>query len=145
MINLRQLAAKGFEVGDSFTVSRRFSEEDIELFARVSRDYNSCHFYAQYAEARQIRASISPGLLTASLLTEIGGQIGWLATYMAFDFKKPVYAGDVITCSWVINKIDIHGEALAVVKMTNGAGIIVLEAETSGIVAGMKERKKNLH
>ncbi|MFJ2362686.1 MaoC family dehydratase [Pseudomonas sp. NPDC087697] len=141
MISFRQRAVKGLQVGDSFTVSRHFCEEDIQVFARISRDYNPVHFDARYAEARRFRAPISHGLLTASLVTEIGGQIGWLASGMTFHFKKPVYAGDTITCHWVIKAMDDRGRATAAITMTNEQGITVLEAETSGVVPGVKERE----
>ncbi|KJZ63815.1 MaoC family dehydratase [Pseudomonas fluorescens] len=140
MISFRQRAAKGLQVGDSFTVSRRFSEEDIQRFASISRDYNPVHFDARFAEARGFRAPVSHGLLTASLVTEIGGQIGWLASGMTFHFKKPVYVGDTITCHWVITDIDEKGRATAAITMTNEDNIIVMEAQTSGVVPGVKER-----
>jgi acyl dehydratase len=141
VINFRQRAAKGLQVGESFTVSRRFTEEDIQLFARISRDYNPVHFDARYAEARRFRAPISHGLLTASLVTEIGGQIGWLAAGMTFHFKKPVYAGDTITCHWVIKEMDDKGRATAAITMTNEAGITVLKAETNGVLPDAKGRE----
>ncbi len=140
MIGFRQRAANGLQVGDSFTVSRRFSEEDIQVFAKISRDYNPVHFDARYAQARNFKSPISHGLLTASLLTEIGGQIGWLASGMDLRFKKPVYAGDTITCQWVIKEMDDQGRATAAITMTNDEGALVLEAEVRGVSPGMKER-----
>ncbi|WP_095133347.1 MaoC family dehydratase [Pseudomonas sp. Irchel s3h14] len=141
MISFRQRAAKGLQVGDSFTVSRHFSEEDIQRFANISRDYNPVHFDASFAEARGFRAPVSHGLLTASLVTEIGGQIGWLASGMTFHFNKPVYAGDTITCHWLITGIDEKDRATAAITMTNEDDIIVLEAQTSGVVPGVKGRE----
>ena len=38
MKSIRQRAIDGLQVGDSFTVSRTFSEQDIQDFARISRD-----------------------------------------------------------------------------------------------------------
>ncbi|MHC8332748.1 FAS1-like dehydratase domain-containing protein [Pseudomonas sp. LB3P25] len=93
------------------------------------------------AGSRRFRAPVSHGLLTASLLTEIGGQIGWLASGMTFHFKQPVYAGDTITCHWLITGIDEKDRATAAITMTNEDDIIVLEAETSGVVPGVKERE----
>jgi len=141
VISFRQRAAKGLQAGDSFTVSRRFSEQDIQRFANISRDYNPVHFDARFAEARGFRTPVSHGLLTASLVTEIGGQIGWLASGMTFHFKKPVYAGDTITCHWVITNIDEKDRVTATITMTNEDDIVVLEAQTSGVVPGVKERE----
>lgn len=140
--SFRQRAAEGLRIGDSFTIARSFSDEDIQLFAQVSRDYNPVHFDTCYAELRNFRAPISHGLLTASLITEVGGQIGWLASGMNFRFKRPVYAGEIITCHWVITEMDERGHAKAEVTITNADGIVVLEAETTGILPGPKERQR---
>ncbi|HEY6611404.1 MAG TPA: MaoC family dehydratase [Pseudomonas sp.] len=141
MTGFRQQAAEGLQVGDAFSISRTFTEDDVVLFARISRDYNPVHFDADFAKARNLAEPICHGLLTASLVTEIGGQIGWLASGMNFRFKRPVYIGEVITCNWVITDIDQNSRAKASVTITNGDGVTVLEAEISGIVPGLEERK----
>jgi acyl dehydratase len=138
----RARAAEGLQVGDRFTIARCFSEADIRQFARISRDYNPVHCDARYAELRRFKAPIAHGLLTASLVTEIGGQIGWLATGMSFEFKRPVYAGEEITCNWLISDIDERGHATAEVRMLNAQGFTVLEATTTGILPGTEERER---
>ena len=141
MVGFRQRAADGLQVGDSFRTSRAFTDDDIIRFAKISRDYNPVHFDARFAKARNLPAPICHGLLTASLVTEIGGQIGWLASGMNFRFKGPVYVGETIACSWVITAIDQNGRAKASVTITNEKGATVMEAEVSGIVPGVGERK----
>ncbi|MCP1507688.1 acyl dehydratase [Pseudomonas marginalis] len=138
----RERAAEGLEVGDRFTVVRCFTEDDIRRFAQISRDYNPVHCDTRYAELRGFKAPIAHGLLTASLVTEVGGQIGWLATGMSFEFKRPVYAGDEITCHWLIVDIDERGRAKAEVRILNAEGITVLEAKTTGVLPGTEERQR---
>jgi 3-hydroxybutyryl-CoA dehydratase len=140
MNSIRQRAAEGLNQGDSFTLCRSFSLDDIECFARISRDYNPVHVDEPYAALHNFRTPISHGLLTASLLTEIGGQMGWLASGMNFRFKHPVYAGETLTCRWTITEIDERGRAKAEINITNPNGIRVLEAETTGIIPGEKQR-----
>lgn len=142
MENLRRRAIGGLRKGDSFTVSRTFSADDIQQFAQISRDYNPVHLDVPYAELRNFKAPISHGLLTASLLTEIGGQIGWLASGMSFRFKRPVYVGETTTCHWIIADIDERGRARAEITIANPEGVIVLEAETTGVLPGEKERAR---
>ena len=137
----RERAAEGLKVGDSFSVVRCFSYDDIQQFAQISRDYNPVHCDAEYAQLRRFKAPIAHGLLTASLMTEIGGQIGWLAAGMTFDFKKPVYAGDRITCHWLITEITDNDRATATVTMTNEDGVVVLQAHTRGILPRAEERE----
>lgn len=140
MPDLRERAAEGLQVGDAFRTSRTFTEDDVLRFARMSRDYNPVHFDARFAKARNFSAPICHGLLAASLLTEIGGQIGWLASLMNFRFKAPVYPGETVTCTWVITEIDQKGRARASVTMTKDDGVTVIEAEIGGIVPGIEER-----
>jgi len=140
MKNFRARAAAGLQVGDSFTISRTFTDEEIDLFARISRDYNPVHFDPVYAEAQNFKAPICHGLLTASLVTEIGGQIGWLASGMNFRFRKPVYPGETITCQWVITEIDQYSRAKASIVISNEEGVTVLEAEIGGVVPGLEKQ-----
>ena len=144
MTNIRQRAAEGLRIGDQFTITRRFTADEILFFASISRDYNPVHCDSDYAQLRGMRAPIAHGLLTASLITEIGGQIGWLAMTMTFRFKRPVYADETLTCAWVIREIDEKGRAKADVSVINGDGITVLEAETTGILPGESERQRLL-
>jgi 3-hydroxybutyryl-CoA dehydratase len=140
VIDFRQRAAQGLQAGDRFTLSRCFGVDDIRRFAELSRDYNPVHVHAEYAAARQFRAPVSHGLLTASLVTEIGGQIGWLAASMTFSFKAPVYAGDTITAHWVIQNVDNQGRAEAEVTLTNTEGTVVLLAQTRGVLPNAQQR-----
>lgn len=138
----RERAAEGLQVGDRFTIVRCFTEDDIRQFAQISRDYNPVHCDARYAQLRRFKAPIAHGLLTASLVTEIGGQIGWLATGMNFEFKQPVYADEPITCHWLIVDIDERGHAKAEVRILDAQGITMLEATTTGVLPGAKERER---
>lgn len=141
MPGFREKAAQGLQAGDSFSISRVFTESDVVRFAEISRDYNPVHFDARFANARNFRAPICHGLLTASLVTEIGGQIGWLASAMNFRFKAPVYIGETITCSWLITSVDQDGRAEASVTISKAPGVTVIEAEISGIVPRHEERE----
>ncbi|MBF0573379.1 MAG: MaoC family dehydratase [Desulfamplus sp.] len=134
MASFREQAAEGLKVGDTFTISRTFTDDDITMFAKISGDYNPVHFDARFAKAKNFSAPICHGLLTASMITEIGGQIAWLASGMSFKFKAPVYVGETITCSWVITEINKKGRAKASITITKKDGITVMEAEISGII-----------
>jgi len=141
MAGLRERAAEGLQVGDSFRTTRTFTVEDVTLFAQISRDYNPVHFDARFAKARNLSAPICHGLLSASLITEIGGQIGWLASVLNCRFRGPVYVGETITCNWVITAIDQKGRAVASVTIAKGDGVTVIEAKITGIVPRFEERK----
>ena len=141
MSQIRKHTIQGLTVGKTFTVSRKFTEQDMLTFADITRDYNPIHFDERFVAAKNLNGRICHGLLVGSLLTEIGGQIGWLASEMNFRFKKPVYFGDTIECSLTITNIDELNRARAEVIYRNQDGTIVLEAELAGILPGDRERK----
>lgn len=140
MSHIRKKATEGLEIGDTFSVSRTFTEQDVIRFADISRDYNPVHCDERFAKVKNFDGRICHGLLIASLITEIGGQIGWLASGMTFKFKKPVYFGDTIPCDFMITDIDERGRARAEAVFTNAYDIIVLEGVVTGIVPGVQEK-----
>lgn len=141
MSEIRARTIQGLRVGDTFTISRRFTEADVKTFADITRDYNAVHFDSRFAAARHFRDRICHGLLVGSLLTEVGGQIGWLASVMNFRFKQPVYFEDTITCKFTITHIDERQRARAKALYLNSDGDTVLEAELEGILPGKTERQ----
>ena len=141
MSHIREKAIEGLEIGDTFSVSRTFTEQDVIRFADISRDYNPVHFDERFAKVKNFDGLICHGLLVSSLVTEIGGQIGWLASGMTFKFKKPVYFGDTIKCDFMIVDIDERGRAKAEAVFTNEYDIIVLEGIVTGIVPGAQEKQ----
>ena len=141
MTEIRERAAAGIEVGDEFRVMRRFSEADVKAFAAVSRDDNPIHYYADFIEAKQMSAPICHGLLVASLLTEVGGQIGWLASGMDLKFKKPVYVEETVTCVFKVTEIGAQNRARAEVQFFNGKNEVVIDAVLTGILPNEAERE----
>ena len=110
-------------------------------FADVTRDYNPIHFEKRFTDVKKFRDPICHGLLVGSILTEVGGQIGWLASAMNFRFKRPVYFGDTIECTFTITAIDARNRARAEAIYRNQDGTIVLEADLGGILPGPPERE----
>ena len=141
MSTIRTRTIRGLKAGDTFKVTRTFSEEDVLRFADITRDYNPVHFDDRFAETKNLSGRICHGLLVGSLLTEIGGQIGWLASAMNFRFKGPVFFGDTVTCTLTITEIDSENRAQARAKFTNGLNAVVLEAELGGILPGKPQRQ----
>ena len=139
MTTIRRKTIAGLKVGDRFCVRRTFTAEDVAAFARLSRDDNPVHSSDKWVEAKGFDGKICHGLLVAAMVTEIGGQIGWLASGMRMKFKKPVYFGETICCRFTIGAIDAGRRARADVVYTNAQGETVLEAELTGILPGAEE------
>lgn len=141
MSYIRKKAIAGLKRGDSFAVSRTFTEQDTMAFADISRDYNPVHVDHRFAKVKNFHGRICHGLLVASMLTEIGGQMGWLASGMTFRFKKPVYFGDTIECCFTITELDDRNRAKAEAVFKNQKDEIVVEAYLTGILPGFPEKR----
>ncbi len=60
MTHIRKKAIEGLNVGDTFSVSRKFTERDVILFADITRDYNPVHFDERFTEVKGIQRSYLP-------------------------------------------------------------------------------------
>ncbi len=140
MSAIRRRTIEGLRPGDTFTVSRTFTEELTRAFGELSRDHNPVHDDPRFAAAKGFPGLICHGLLVGSLLTEVGGQIGWLATGIDFRFLKPVLFGDTITCRFTLLEVDERGRARGRAVFSNQHGTTVVEATLAGRVPGGLER-----
>ena len=141
MSEIRRKTIQGLKPGDTFTVSRKFREQDMLAFAHITRDYNPIHFDPRYSDAKNFKARICHGLLVGSILTEIGGQIGWLASAMNFRFRQPVYFDETVICRFTITAIDERRRARAEAVYVDSENRTVLEAELEGYLPNEVERR----
>jgi 3-hydroxybutyryl-CoA dehydratase len=127
------------QVGQTFTYRRTFGEGDVALFCGVTGDFNPYHQDELFAGESWFGRRIVPGLLTASMVTHIGGMIGFLAADMTFEYVAPVYIGDTISCTVTITeKVDEKRRVFAEAYATNQAGLRVLAARFSGFPAQIR-------
>ena len=88
-------------VGMSHETVHTITEEDIDLFARVSGDYNPIHMDEDYAKKTAFGQRIAHGALTASYISGILGNNlpgpGAIFTHLEMRFRRPVYIGDTVT------------------------------------------------
>ena len=60
MSRIRNQTIQGLTVGDTFTVSRKFTEQDMLNFADITRDYNPIHFDENFVSAKKTKRSDLP-------------------------------------------------------------------------------------
>ncbi len=140
-MDIRKKTIEGLRVGDTFSLTRSFTEKEVSLFADLTHDYNPVHFEMRFARVKNFKGIICHGLLVASMISEIGGQIGWLASEMNFRFKKPVYLGEAVRCHFTLKRMSAKGKAEAEALFTTTDGTVVLEAHLKGIVPGPREKE----
>src|SRR5215210_8554642 len=131
----RQLkeAFDAMDVGQTFTFRRTFTGGHVALFCGVTGDYNPYHQDESFAKASWYGRLTIPGLLTGSMLTHIGGMLGFLATEMSFEYVAPVFVGDTLTCTvTVIEKDEAKRRIVCGVDFVNSEGAQVLRARFAG-------------
>lgn len=87
--------------GDTFTVERTFTTADVRAFADLSGDEQQIH-----TDPDDDGRLVVHGLLTATLPTQIGGELGVLARSVEFEFRAPVYTGEAIRCDVTTTAVD---------------------------------------
>jgi len=142
MSQMRGRAVEGLKAGDSFEVTRTFGQADTEAFGHLTRDYNPVHHDDEFCRGKGYQGLICHGLLVASMICQVGGQIAWLATGMEFRYRRPVYFGDTITCRLVITEVDQRDRASAQAVYTNQHGQVVQEARLSGFLSSPAQRRR---
>ncbi len=120
-------------LGDKVAFTRTITEADVALFIGTTWDVNPLHTDELYCSKTQFIHRIVPGLLTASLLTHLGGLWAFLATEMDFKFLEPVYVGDSLTAEAEVAEIDPQTGAVRLqCTCTNQHGLQVLTANVRG-------------
>lgn len=88
-------------VGSRATLTRTFSNDDVEMFAVLSGDRNPLHFDPSFAASTRVGALVVQGGLTTGLFnTIVAMQLpgpGSVFLHQEWDYPAPVYIGDTVT------------------------------------------------
>ena len=122
------------QVGQTESVTRAISAEDVAAFARLSGDYNALHVDDEFAARTEFAGRVVHGFLHASLLSNLVGMRlpgpGALYLSQTIDFRAPVYIDDVVTATGRIDAIDRDTRALDLAtEITNQNGASVLKGK----------------
>ncbi len=95
-------------IGESASISRKLTADDIALFAAVSGDLNPAHLDPNYAARDLFHHVIAHGMWSGSLISAVLGTKlpGPGTIYLRQDmrFLRPVAIGDVITASVAVRE-----------------------------------------
>ncbi|MCD2203767.1 MaoC/PaaZ C-terminal domain-containing protein [Halobacterium sp. KA-6] len=120
------------EEDEVYTFERTFTKEDVRQFGEVSGDQQAIH-----TDPDDEGRLVVQGLLTATLPTKIGGDLSYIARTMEFEFRKPVYTGNTITCEWTNESVEERADRYTVTSLvvcTNDDGETVMEASIDGLI-----------
>lgn len=92
--------SNGVSVGDTVSLSRQVTEEDVEKFAEITGDDNPLHLDADRAVETMFGGRIAHGMLVAGLISGALAELGDGTTIyhtQNMNFVGPVYLGDRVS------------------------------------------------
>ena len=104
----------------------------MRAFAELSGDRGVHHVEADIYGRIMVQ-----GLLTATIPTKLGGDMNYIARHIVFDFVRPVFVGDTITCEGTVERVEpaegrLHVSLSFVCR--NQGGNEVMRGTTEGII-----------
>ncbi len=131
-------------VGDTASLTRTFTEDDVRQFAELSGDYNPVHLDAEFAAASQFGQRIVHGILVTSLFsTLLGTELpGKGAIYMTQNsqFRAPVNLDEEVTATVEVLEINEKKPVVTLkTTATNATGKVVIQGEAMMFVPWLKE------
>jgi len=104
----------------------------VNAFAELSGDKGVHHVEADIYGRIMVQ-----GLLTATVPSKLGGDMNYIARHMVFDFVRPVFAGDTITCEGTVERVEpaegrLNVSLSFVCRNQNGGE--VMRGTTEGII-----------
>jgi 3-hydroxybutyryl-CoA dehydratase len=89
---------------------KKITEKGINIFAKLSDDYNPLHLDSEYAKKNVLGKKISHGMLTASLISAVTGKKlpcpGSIYLSQSLKFIKPVLPKQTIKKTFKAAEID---------------------------------------
>ena len=105
------ICIEDIEMGMTRDLKKVVTNEDIELFAKVTTDHNPVHLDDAYAQDTIFEGRIAHGMLTAGLISAvIGEQLpGHGSVYLSqsLKFLAPVRPGDIVHAKVTVIDMDI--------------------------------------
>ena len=97
--------------GESETLTRTFTPEDVAAFARLSGDDNPLHLDAAYAATTRfgrpiVHGALLGGLISAILGTRLPGP-GTIYLSQSASFRAPAYVGEQVTAGVQVEEINL--------------------------------------
>jgi phosphotransacetylase/acyl dehydratase len=135
--------------GETASLVRTLSQEDLDLFAVMARDINPAHVDAEYASSDMFHNITVHGMWGASLISTLLGTTlpgpGALYLSQVLDFHRPVLLGDTITVTVTVmaKEAERHHVSLDC-ECTNQRGDVVISGSAEVIAPTEKLRRPRL-
>ena len=120
------------EAGDVITHERAFTPDEVREFGSMTGDTQAIH-----TDPDDDGRLIVQGLLSGSIVTKIGGDLGYIARTIEYEFLKPVYTGESITCELTVSRVMDRDDRYNLendVVFRNEDEEVVIEAHSTGLI-----------
>lgn len=120
-------------VGQSESVSKTVTDDDLQKFGDVSLDHNPVHFDEAYAKGTMFGGRIAHGMLTASLFSGLLGMRlpgpGTIYLSQTLKFKAPVRLGETAIATITVKEIIAEKKRVILDCVCKVGDTVVLEGE----------------
>src|SRR6185503_3212491 len=129
-----------FKPGDTASLSRTISDDDIRAFAEATGDRNPLHLDEEFAKQTRFGRRIAHGMLSASLISaviasELPGQ-GGIYLGQTLQFVAPVFPGDTVTARVTVSAVREDKPILKLETVcTNQRDEVVIKGEATILVS----------
>ena len=125
---------KEIKVGDTASMTKVFTKEDIELYAKVTGDYSDIHLNEDYACTTRFQNCIAHGLMVGGLISGVIGMKlpgnGSIYEKQTFQFLAPVMIDDEITAVVTVEEVMMQRNRVRLSTICNNAdGKCVISGE----------------
>lgn len=124
------------QTGQSDSMQRTLTEDDIMAFALLSGDVNPAHLDAEYAEQTMFKKVIAHGMWAGSLVSCLLGTRfpgpGTIYLEQTLKFRRPVYVGDTLTVTATVAEKDEEKKRVTLdclVENQNGETVVKGQAQ----------------
>lgn len=135
-------------IGDTASLSRTLTKQDIQLFAVMSGDVNPAHLDEEYARSSMFHEIIAHGMWGGSLIsTVIGTQLpgpGTIYLSQTLDFKHPVGLGDIINIQVTVKDKHPKNRVTLECMCTDQTGVTVITGEALVLAPSEKVKRKRI-
>lgn len=99
-------------------ITRDILQENINLYAEASRDFNPIHIDQDFARQTPLGGTIAHGMLimayVSHLMTMTFGRVWLTGGRLDIRFKSPARPGDTVTVSGKVRQIERNGSRVVI-------------------------------
>lgn len=131
---MHKLDIAKIKVGDYAEITKLMSNDMVNIFAKISEDFNPVHLDSDYAEKSRYKRKIIHGLMATSLFSGLFGAKlpgeGCVYKSQNIRFKRPVYVGDTVTARVEVTSVNLPKKVITFRTRCLVKGKVMIDGES---------------